>query len=208
MDHDQPSSDGQGHPASLTREEMDYVLAGIGPRRKAFSDAVTHGAEFVGGWLQRHWLAVVNGALLTYIGLALVTPVAFALGFNGPAADIFHIYRFFCDQLPTHSFFIFGYQVCLCERCLAIYTSMLISGLTLALVRKRRSLPSITWWMWVIAMIPMALDGGTQLFGLRESNVWLRLLTGSIFGIGTAMFTLPQIEKASKEAEHHQPAAG
>ncbi len=208
MDHEHPSFDGQSRPESYTREEMEYILSGIGPRRQAFSKTLTNGLEFVGGWLRRHWLAVVNGALLAYIGLAILTPVGFALGFNGPAADIFHVYRFFCDELPSHSFFIFGYQVCLCERCLAIYSSMLISGLTLALVRNRRNLPTITWWMWVIAMIPMALDGGTQLFGLRESNVWLRLLTGSIFGIGTALFTLPQIEKAAKEFDDRQPVIG
>jgi len=205
MDHDRPLSryfpEETTHPTSPTREEMDYILAGIGPRRKAFNDAVTMGAEFVGGWLRRHWLALVNGVLVTYIGLAILTPVAFAFGLNGPASAVFHLYRFFCDELPTHSFFVFGYQICLCQRCLAIYTSMLLSGLTLALLRKRRDVPSITWWLWVVAMIPMALDGGTQLFGLRESNVWLRLFTGTIFGVGTALFTLPQIEKTAREPD-------
>src|SRR5271165_3652025 len=175
MYYDQVSSNTPSHPLSLTREEMEDVLTGIGPRRRAFSNALTVGAEFAGGWLRRHWLALVNGALLTYVGLALLAPVGFALGVNGPAADIFHVYRLFCDQLPSHSFFIFGYQVCLCERCLAIYSSMLFSGLVLAVVRNRHNLPSLTWWMWAIGMIPMALDGGTQLFGLRESNVWLRV---------------------------------
>jgi len=206
MYYDQVSSNTPSHPLSLTREEMEDVLTGIGPRRRAFSNALTVGAEFAGGWLRRHWLALVNGALLTYVGLALLAPVGFALGVNGPAADIFHVYRLFCDQLPSHSFFIFGYQVCLCERCLAIYSSMLFSGLVLAVVRNRHNLPSLTWWMWAISMIPMALDGGTQLFGLRESNVWLRVLTGSIFGICTALFTLPQIEKASKDSSAGRPA--
>jgi uncharacterized membrane protein len=182
---------------------MEYILAGIGPRRRAFSHALTSGSEFVGGWLRRHWLALVNTALLTYIGLAVIAPIGFALGLNGPASAIFHVYRFFCDELPAHSFFIFVYHVCLCERCLAIYSSMLLSGLALVFIRKRHNLPSITWWMWVIALLPMALDGGTQLFGLRESNVVLRLLTGSIFGVGTAIFTLPQIEKAARESDQH-----
>jgi uncharacterized membrane protein len=213
MDHDQPSSQFsykavEGQPeSSPTPEEMEYILSGIGPRRRAFSHALTAGAEFVGGWLRRHWLALVNTALLTYIGLAILTPVGFAVGLNGPASAIFHVYRFFCDELPSHSFFIFGYQICLCERCLAIYSSMLFSGLALVFLRRRNNLPSISWWMWVIAMIPMALDGGTQLFGLRESNVALRLLTGAIFGVGTAIFTLPQIEKASREPDQHLAAS-
>jgi uncharacterized membrane protein len=48
----------------------------------------------------------------------------------------------------------------------------------------------------------MALDGGTQLFGLRESNVWLRLLTGTIFGVATALFILPQIEKTASDSDN------
>ena len=205
MDQDQPSPARPGveppYPTSPSREEMDYILSGIGPRRQAFNRAVTNGMEIFAGWLRRHWLAVVNGFLITYIGLAILTPVAFAFGLDGPATAVFHVYRFFCDELPAHSFFIFGYQICLCQRCLAIYSSLLLSGLTLSLLRKRRSLPALTWWMWAMAMIPMALDGGTQLFGLRESNVWLRLLTGTIFGVGTALFILPQIDKTASEPD-------
>jgi len=191
----------------MDREQMEYVLSGIGPRRQAFNRALTDGLEFMGGWLRRHWLALVNGVLITYIGLAILTPVAFAFGLDGPATAVFHVYRFFCDELPTHSFYIFGYQICLCQRCLAIYTSMLLSGITLAVLRKRREVPSITWWMWVLAMVPMAMDGGTQLFGLRESNVWLRLLTGTVFGVGTALFLLPQIQKSAEDEPLSAPIA-
>ncbi|MGH2487853.1 MAG: DUF2085 domain-containing protein, partial [Ktedonobacterales bacterium] len=52
---------------------------------------------------------------------------------------------------------------------------------------------------WVVCILPMVLDGGTQFFGLRESSVWLRLLTGAIFGIGTALFTLPQLQAAASD---------
>ncbi|HEX8034983.1 MAG TPA: DUF2085 domain-containing protein, partial [Ktedonobacterales bacterium] len=117
----------------------------------------------------------------------------------GPASAVFRAYRVVCDELPSHSFFIGGYQVCLCARCLAIYSTMLLAGLSLAFVRRRHLVRSIPWWLWIVAMLPMALDGGTQLFGLRESNVWLRLLTGAIFGLATAWFTLPQIQAAASD---------
>jgi uncharacterized membrane protein len=82
---------------------------------------------------------------------------------------------------------------------MAIYGSMLIAGLTLALFRSAQIRP-LNWKFWLLAMIPMALDGGTQLFGWRESNVFLRLLTGTIFGLGTAWFLFPQIEAAAQDA--------
>lgn len=182
-----------------TREELDYIFSGISPRRRAFNEAFINGTNAVGDWLRRHWLGVVNGTLATYIGLAVLTPVGFALGLDGPASAVFRAYRIVCDELPSHSFFVGGYQVCLCARCLAIYSTMLLAGLALAFVRRHRLVRSIPWWLWLVGMLPMALDGGTQLFGLRESNVWLRLLTGAIFGLATAWFTLPQIQDAATD---------
>jgi uncharacterized membrane protein len=183
-----------------TGDDLDFVLAGIGPRRRAFNQALVHAADRATDWLRRHWLAVINVGLATYIGVAVLAPVGYALGFTGASSTVFHAYRLVCDQIPSHSFFLFGYQICLCQRCLAIYSSMLVAGLALSVLRNQRALRSIGWWAWFLTMLPMALDGGTQFFGWRESNVWLRLLTGIIFGLGTAWFTLPYLD-ASARAE-------
>ncbi len=155
------------------------------------------------GFVHDHWLAIINTTLAVFIGIALVAPVAFAAGLTGPASNVFDTYRIFCAQTPSHSFFIAGYQTCLCSRCLAIYTSILLAGVALAFLRNSRRLRALPWYFWLLGMLPMALDGFTQLFGLRESNLALRLLTGAIFGITTAWFLLPQIEEA---ANQEQPA--
>ncbi|MGZ3601267.1 MAG: DUF2085 domain-containing protein [Ktedonobacterales bacterium] len=194
-----PVVENAASPAKPTREELDYIFSGIGPRRRAFNEAFINGTNAAGDWLRQHWLGLVNGALGAYIGLAVLTPIGYAVGLDGPASAVFRAYRVVCDELPSHSFFIGGYQVCLCARCLAIYSTMLLAGLALAFVRHRRLVRSIPWWLWIVGMLPMALDGGTQLFGLRESNVWLRLLTGAIFGLATAWFTLPQIQAAASD---------
>jgi uncharacterized membrane protein len=183
-------------PPSL--EDLEYRFAGISPRRRAFSSAITGGLSATAHWLERHWLGVVNGVLATYVGLAVATPIAFMFGLNGPASAVFRVYRYFCDELPTHSLFIGGYQICLCQRCLAIYTTMLVVGVALTFIRRRQALRGIPWWLWFLAMLPMVLDGGTQLFGWRESNLALRLLTGSLFGLATALFTLPQMDAAAR----------
>ncbi|HEX8729021.1 MAG TPA: DUF2085 domain-containing protein [Ktedonobacterales bacterium] len=196
-----PAPDDMQWPAGAaphTPEELDALLASANRRRSPVYLALVHGANATGEWLRRHWLAVVNGFLATYVGLSVLTPIAFMFGLTGPATAVFRAYRLFCDELPTHSFFIGGYQMCLCVRCTAIYTSMLIAGLFLAFYRKRQHIRALRWWMWGLCMLPMALDGFTQLFGLRESNTGLRLLTGAIFGISTAWFLLPQIQAASE----------
>lgn len=188
-----------GKQPPLTPEEIEAALTGISVRRQRFSRVVTNAIEGVFDPFQRHWLAFLNGALALFIGVSALGPVGYALGLTGPSSAVFDFYRFFCGQVPSHSFYIAGYQMCLCSRCLAIYSSLLAGGLILSLFRYRAffHIRPISWKMWVLAMIPMALDGGTQLFGLHESNVYLRLLTGIIFGLGTAWFVLPQIEEAS-----------
>jgi uncharacterized membrane protein len=157
--------------------------------------------ERVLGLVHDHWLAIINTVLTVFIGIALVTPLGFAAGLTGPASSVFNVYRVFCAQTPSHSFFIAGYQTCLCSRCLAIYTSILLAGVALAFLRNSRRVRAIPWYIWLLGMVPMALDGFTQLFGLRESNLALRLLTGAIFGVTTAWFLLPQIEEAANQPQ-------
>lgn len=191
-----PATVGTARP---TRREIERALSGISPRRQAVNDAIVGVVDGATEWLRRHWLAVVNGALLLFIATALIVPLGYALGLTGPSSAVFNVYRFACAQTPSHSFYIAGYQTCLCARCLAIYSSLLVGGLLVAIMRGQRTLPSIPWRFWLLAMVPMALDGGTQLFGWRESNVGLRLLTGCIFGLATAWFLLPQIEQAARD---------
>lgn len=187
-------------PQPRTRAEIEAALSGISPRRQAFNRRVGGLADAALSFLSHHWLALLNGALAAFIGIAFLAPIGYALGLTGPSGEIFTIYRFFCGQVPSHSFYVAGYQMCLCSRCLAIYSSMLAAGLFLAFVRHtptRRFIHPINWKLWVLGMVPMALDGGTQLFGFHESNVYLRLVTGIIFGLMTAWYILPQIEGTS-----------
>lgn len=179
-------------------EAVEYEPASGGAQPRRFMARAARALDAAASWFRRHWLAVLNGALATYIGVAVLTPIAYMFGAGGPASAVFRTYRFFCDQLPTHSFFIGGYQICICQRCLAIYTTMLLGGLLLAYLRKRRPVQALSFWMWALAALPMALDGGTQLFGWRESNPGLRLLTGALFGLATVWLTFPRMNAAAQ----------
>jgi uncharacterized membrane protein len=48
-------------------------------------------------------------------------------------------------------------------------------------------------------MLPLAYDGFTQLFGLRQSTWEIRLLTGALFGLGAAWFAFPWLQKTLTE---------
>ena len=73
-----------------------------------------------------------------------------------------------------------------------IYLMMFVGGLIYPFVRKKiddDTTPPI--WLLALALIPIAIDGGTQYIGLRESTNLLRLITGAIAGIAVPFFAIP-----------------
>ena len=101
-----------------------------------------------------------------------------------------------------------GFKVALCERDVAIYGGILLGGLIFARVRGRvRPLPV---WAWLVfGVLPMAIDGGTQLisgipiapagWALRESTPLLRTATGLLFGLLNVWLAYPYLEESMAE---------
>ncbi len=102
-----------------------------------------------------------------------------------------------------------GYKVALCERDVAIYGSMLVAGLIFGLLRRRlKPLPIVLWVL--LGIVPIALDGGTQLVSslrlpfldflpARESTPFLRTLTGGLFGVMNVWLAYPYVEETMAE---------
>ncbi len=93
---------------------------------------------------------------------------------------------------------ILGYKVAICQRDVAIYGSVLLGGLLFGLVRSR--LRPLSLKVYALFLIPIALDGGTQLLGLRSSTWWLRLITGALFGLASVWLAYPYLEASFQDA--------
>lgn len=94
-----------------------------------------------------------------------------------------------------------GYKTAFCQRDLAFYGGLWIGGLLFGLVRKRiKPLPLLAYGL---CLLPMAIDGGTQLLMFRESNWTLRLLTGGLAGIASVWMLYPHLEAAFSEVRSH-----
>ena len=89
-----------------------------------------------------------------------------------------------------------GLKVALCQRDVAIYAAVAAAGLIYAVVRHFRPVRPLSWKIFLLLLIPMAIDGGTQLVGLRESNWWLRTLTGALFGASAVWLAYPYVDEA------------
>jgi uncharacterized membrane protein len=76
-------------------------------------------------------------------------------------------------------------------------------------------IPYLPFWAYIlIALVPIGLDGFSQLFAnppingfglalypIRESTPFIRTLTGALFGIGNAWLSFPYIDDSMQETE-------
>ncbi|MCX6771441.1 MAG: DUF2085 domain-containing protein [Candidatus Micrarchaeota archaeon] len=86
-----------------------------------------------------------------------------------------------------------GYKLPVCSRDVAIYLAMLAGALVLPFVRRVESDSWPDKWLLVAACVPIAIDGFTQLFGLRESSNFLREVTGAIVGFALPFYIVPML---------------
>jgi uncharacterized membrane protein len=90
-----------------------------------------------------------------------------------------------------------GYKMAFCQRDTAFYGGLWVGGLIFGLVRKRlKPLPLLAFGL---CLLPMAIDGGTQLVMMRESNWILRTFTGGLAGIASVWMLYPLLEEAFTE---------
>lgn len=100
-----------------------------------------------------------------------------------------------------------GYKMAWCERDAAIYTSIFIGGLIFGLLRSR--VRPLDWRIYLLFVVPMAVDGFWQLFTspevllpflpAHESDWLLRTITGALFGLASVWLIYPYVEEAMRD---------
>ena len=166
------------------------------------------------GWMVAHWLLAFNVSMGLFIGGTLLPPLLMHLGLQGPARVVYTLYGLNCHQLPERSYFLFGphgvdtysreqviawganpdhlrgfvgnpqvgFKLGMAERNTAIYGTWFLAGIVYGLLKKR--LPRLRWPLFLLLILPMALDGGSHLtsevtrLGFRDTNAWLAGWTG------------------------------
>jgi uncharacterized membrane protein len=168
--------------------------------------------------IARFWLPALNVALAVFIAGGLVAPVLALSGETAAADALYAAYGLTCHQWAFRSFFLFGdqliyarsqldalgldpyrfvgqpgmgWKMAFCERDLAIYAGLFGAGVFFA---RRRGLAPLGLLAYAIAILPMALDGGSQLLGWRESTWELRVATGLVFGVASAWLLYPRLD--------------
>jgi uncharacterized membrane protein len=77
-----------------------------------------------------------------------------------------------------------GWKVAWSDRMVSMYGSIFLFGLLYALLRERGiRLKGMPWWLFLLFMVPMALDGTTHLINdvlrldFRQTNEWAAIIT-------------------------------
>ena len=132
-------------------------------------------------------LAFISTAILS---ASLLCSWAIALGASSKWRLLF---RVLCHGMPQRAVEFAGVPMPICARCAAIYAG-LAAGILLFW-----TLPVLTAnaarRVLLIAVIPLAVDGLTQLAGLRESTNLIRIETGLLAGAAFAFWALTAVEK-------------
>jgi uncharacterized membrane protein len=169
----------------------------------------------------RAWPIAINSVVAAFVLVgAVVAPLLAATGLTSAATAVYELYHLTCHQWAFRSFFLFGSQAVyardvleeagfdpftlvgqagvgwkmgFCERDLAIYVGVLVFGMWYMRIRSVKPLGFLTYGL---LCLPMAVDGFTQLYGLRESTWELRVVTGLLFGAASAWFVYPRFDTA------------
>jgi uncharacterized membrane protein len=102
-----------------------------------------------------------------------------------------------------------GYKVALCERDIAIYGALFVFGLLFGIPFVRQRLRPVPLWLYILlGIMPIAIDGFSQLLGYPPFNLWppretspfFRTLTGAMFGLMNGWLAFPYLEESAHQA--------
>jgi len=135
-------------------------------------------------------MAVIAAIPIAILSASTLCTLAIA---NGASMRWRLLFRIMCHGLRERCLEWFGVPMPICARCVGIYAGLL-AGIALFLM-----LPVLrektTRILAFIAVTPLAIDGLTQLAGLRESTNPLRLSTGIVAGLVLGMWALSAVER-------------
>jgi len=162
--------------------------------------------------------------LATVIAVPIFITPLFLFGNSNLFNSIHQLYSPLCHQITSRSFCYFpssatiedcyskselkmnkerivskngnvGYKFPVCSRDVGFYLFAFLGGIFLSMIDiYRNNEPPNSLWL-ILALIPIGLDGGTQLIGMRESTNLIRLITGSIAGFILPFYIIPMLNK-------------
>jgi uncharacterized membrane protein len=135
-------------------------------------------------------LSVVSAIPAAILGASTLCAWAIA---HGASMRWRLLFRFMCHGIPDRCLLLFGVPMPICARCVGVYAGLLLGLMMFWLIPRLRE--SVLRGVAFAAVTPLAIDGLTQLAGLRESTNPLRIATGLIAGLAFGLWILSAVER-------------
>lgn len=138
------------------------------------------------------WCALLMGVTL-FLCLIASAPWARARGHETWAAVVYASFSAVCHQMPERSFYVFGFPLAVCARCLGLYAGAAAGVLLYPLVRRleRGDVPARVWLL--AAAVPTSVDFALGLFGIWANTHLSRFLTAALLGAVTSFYIVPAV---------------
>jgi uncharacterized membrane protein len=142
----------------------------------------------------------IVAALLAAIPLVILSAsllCTFAIA-HGASMNWRLLFRVMCHGMPARCLTVWNVPMPICARCTAIYSGLFAGVALFAMARVRIGVAKL---LLIGASAAMAVDGFTQLAGLRTSTNPLRVATGLAVGIAFGIWALASMEKSAESAD-------
>jgi uncharacterized membrane protein len=119
---------------------------------------------------------------LAWLGAIMLAPYLRSRGARLNSL-IYAVFAPTCHQIPSRSFYLWGFPLAVCGRCTGIYAGFLAGALALPFVRGlgNTELPRV--WSLALATGPMAIDALGNFLGFWATGNPLRFSTGFLWGL-------------------------
>jgi uncharacterized membrane protein len=138
----------------------------------------------------RVWLIVLA---VTAVWLIIIVSPPFLIRLGISADPVYSFYSYACHQLPERSFHILDHKFAVCSRCIGVYFGLLAGAATYRLWRPIDSVEPLPRFWLFLSMLPIGIDWSLGVFGIWENNHLSRFVTGTILGVGCAVFIIPAL---------------
>ena len=146
-------------------------------------------------------LTVIWGAIII---TALAAPLLLSSPFQTAAFFTYLPFSFICHQMPERSFMLLGHPLAVCHRCSGIYLGFFLGTLLSSFLLR---IPRRLWRACVLSAVSfLALDALLPLTGIWIGFWLCRFLTGLIFGVVAAPFSVIGLDEILKTLSRQRRA--
>jgi uncharacterized membrane protein len=164
------------------------------------NDAANAAATTAGRWAERYWVVLPALAAGGLMALAALAAALRSAGFQDGSALLYTVLGFLCHAPASHRFSLWGFPMGVCARDIGLFGGIMAGSLVYPTIHPGWTLSGR---VLLLCALPLALDGGTQLMGLRESTNLLRLGSGLLAGGAAMLYVATQIERGQHARRTH-----